>query len=278
MRILERCNTAWPMAELQAQIQSLREAFSADISKPFEMKPSFPYASPTIGSAPSPPSDLRYDRTMTPQNAQDQASHLSYHPGPMTPPISAGLDEAKDGSMAATTLTIMAGGPRHSPVPGNHVAEDAWNPTRLFEYGAKSLAESSRVGRKIANPPRSQWATAFGSPQASTASGPGSLNHQNSPPLYSPTASTASHHDLPLPHDSMQQQQQYPVSSSMTPISQMQAPTSYSTTSHPYVSPAMWQDTVASTYVSNDLKRRWDGVGGPSWVGSSDQQQVKRPR
>ena len=281
MRILERCNTAWPQAELQTQIQSLREAFSADINKPFEMKPSFPYASPALRSAPSPPSDLRYDSIMTPQHTQDQTSHLSYHPAPMTPPISAGLDEAKDGSIAATTLTMMATGPRHSPVPGNHVADEGvpWNPTRLFEYGAKSLADSSRVGRKIANPRRSQWNTAFGTPPPSTISLPGSLNHQNSPPLYSPTVSTTSHHDFPLPHDSLQQQQQYSVSSSMAPVSQMQAPTSYSTTSHPFVSPAMWQDTVASTYVqNNDLKRRWDGVGGPSWVSGNDQQQVKRPR
>ncbi|TVY82342.1 hypothetical protein LSUE1_G009226 [Lachnellula suecica] len=43
MRILEKCSSSWPMPDMQQQIDALREVFSADISKPFVLKPTFPY-------------------------------------------------------------------------------------------------------------------------------------------------------------------------------------------------------------------------------------------
>ncbi|RMD40078.1 hypothetical protein DV735_g5044, partial [Chaetothyriales sp. CBS 134920] len=55
MRILERCKSSWVVPETEAQIDALREAFSVDLNKPFELKPSFPYGSPMSGSQPSPP-------------------------------------------------------------------------------------------------------------------------------------------------------------------------------------------------------------------------------
>jgi hypothetical protein len=50
----------------------------------------------------------------------------------------------------------------------------------------------------------------------------------------------------------------------------------YAVPNHPFVSPTMWQDTVASAYDPNGLKRRWD-MGVSSYM-SDQQQQVKRPR
>ena len=44
------------MPDMQRQIDSMREAFSADLRKPFVLKPSFPYGSPSpSASHPSPP-------------------------------------------------------------------------------------------------------------------------------------------------------------------------------------------------------------------------------
>lgn len=45
MRILEKCSGFWPMSDIEQQISALREASSADINKPFVLKPSFPYDS-----------------------------------------------------------------------------------------------------------------------------------------------------------------------------------------------------------------------------------------
>lgn len=45
---------AWPMPEVQKQIDSIREAFSADTRRPFVLKPSFPYGSPHTANRLSP--------------------------------------------------------------------------------------------------------------------------------------------------------------------------------------------------------------------------------
>ena len=275
MRLLEVCTPAWPAEDMQAQILSLRQAFSADISKPFELKSNFPYSSPApqLSHTP-PPIEIPYERpNITSHPSQDQTQ---FHSTPMTPPISAGHDDPNDGSMAATSLTMLAAG-RSASMPGSQIGDDntSWNPTRIFEYAGKSLTDDSLVGRKIANVQQSQWHTAFGTPPPTHITIPPGGNIPQPP--YSPTASTVSHDLSHIP------QQQFPVSSSMSPTPQMQAhhgtyspPTS---NPNPYVTPTMWQDTVANAYVpSNELKRRWDGAGGPAWVGPQEQQQVKRPR
>ena len=259
MRLLECCSPAWPSEDLQTQILSLRQAFSADINKPFELKPSFPYGSPgpQLSHTP-PPVELSYERpNITSHPSQDQ---MQFHSTPITPPISAGHDDPKDSSMAAASLSMLASG-RSASMPGSHMSTEggSWNPTRIFEYAGKSLSDDSVVGRKNANTPPSQWNAAFGTPQASSISG----NAPNIPqPPYSPTASTVSH-DFPHNPDQLQQQH-FSVTSNMSPAPQMQAQqNTYSPpTSNPngYVTPTMWQETVANTYIANDLKRRWDGT------------------
>ena len=44
MRLLEQCVSLCPMPEMQSKIDSLRNVFSADIRKPFVLKPSFAYS------------------------------------------------------------------------------------------------------------------------------------------------------------------------------------------------------------------------------------------
>ena len=278
MQILESCTTNWPMQEMQAQIQSLREAFSADTTKPFVLKPSFPYGSPPARFQPSPPLESHYsDDTLACQSTSEQMPALQgYASTPMTPPISAHHDDPSAGSLAAVSLTMMAASHRQQPPMPNGSLEDediSWNPTRIFEYDAKSSNRSLKLHmvRSPANLPRSQWTTAFGTPN-STNSATASSMSQNSPTIY--TQSPVSVNDLPTLHDAMQQQ--YPLLTNMPPTSQMPSiqPTSYPSISHSFVSPTMWQDTVASTYDPNTLKRRWNMES--SYF--NDQQQVKRPR
>ena len=281
MRILESCSPAWPMADMQAQIQSLREAFSKNTNKAFELKPSFPYGSPVARLQPSPAANSYQDQNIRSQTTHEQTPHLHYQSTPMTPPISTG--GAKDGSLDTAPLPLMQ---QHMPTSmlSSHIADEnlTWNPTRIFEYAAKlpSLKLAPSVLRSDANPPRSQWTTAFGTPSSTMSASVSSLNQQSqSPTMYTPSASGS---DLPHLHDSMQQQQpQFALPPNMVPVPQMQPPTSqqpppYAAPSHSYVSPSMWQDTVASTYdPSGSLKRRWD-MGASAYM--NDQTQVKRPR
>ncbi|MCJ1396171.1 hypothetical protein MMC18_009060 [Xylographa bjoerkii] len=280
MRILENCTHAWPMPDMQKQIESLREAFSRNVNKAFELKPTFPYGSPKSRLQPSPPVDHPYhDQSLRSQISIEQTPHLQrFNSAPMTPPVSAGHDESKDGSMAAASLTMLATGQRQhqNSLPSSHSLTDenlAWNPTRIFEYGTKPLSVKSRMVRTPANPRRSQWTTAFETPTSTMSAPVGSSMTQHSPTVYTP--SSVGSHDLPHLQDAMQQH--FSLPSNMPPLPQMQPPppTSYAATPpHPYVSPSMWQDTVASTYdPSGSLKRRWGDMGA-----SYDQHQVKRPR
>ena len=283
---------AWPGEDVQVQVQSLRQAFSADINKPFELKPSFPYGSPVAARVqPTPPADPSYlDRSLK----YEQPVHLPYNAQPMTPPISAGPthEDSKEGSIASAQLTMMMPEQRHGQQqilnPSADDSNQGWNPTRIFEYGNTFTPVDSSMQKQIANRRRSQWHTAFGTPTSSiSAATGGSMTSmtQQSPTLYSPAVDT---HGVPHMQESMRtptqhpQPQSYAIQTQMTPVTQMaqlprtqaHSPTFHSTGSS-YVSPGMWQDAVASTYDPTGLKRRWEME--PSYFGG-DQQQVKRPR
>lgn len=55
MRVLEECIKVWHMHDVIVQINALREAFTADMSKPFELKANFPSGSPLPVPQSSPP-------------------------------------------------------------------------------------------------------------------------------------------------------------------------------------------------------------------------------
>lgn len=245
MRILEHCTSAWPMPEMQTQIDALREAFSADTSKPFQLRASFPHGSPASTLRGSPPADLKY------QSLSRQTSHeIPYQVQPMTPPISAGLDESRDRSMP---MSINVG-PQQQPLPmpttpmsNSHMG---WNPTKIFD----------------------QWNTAFGTPTSTaTSSVP-----QPSPPLFPPTSTMS--HDISNYQDTMQQQQQYGIPSSVASVPQVQPVSqmpSYNAMAPNFVTSSMWRDTVASTYDTGGNKRSWD-TEPPYLVDSGHP--TKRPR
>lgn len=148
MRILEKCSTLWPMPDMQQQIDALREAFSADIRKPFVLKPTFPYGSPGAPVRPSPPNTGASYRQTSSQSSIEQsldhqhvqhAPHVSYthHPHPISPPISAGDLDTKSDSPSVQSLVMMPSGQRGPQVPmssGVPMADTTgWNPSIIFE-------------------------------------------------------------------------------------------------------------------------------------------------
>jgi hypothetical protein len=136
MRILETCAPSWPMPEMQAQVNSLRQAFSADTTKPFEMKPSFPFGSPQVAPQSSPLSNAGSYRPRHPSHPSplEQPGQINYLAHPMTPPISAGGHSAKADSPVAQSLVMMASGQRAQSTAGLQMQESVqWNPQRIFE-------------------------------------------------------------------------------------------------------------------------------------------------
>lgn len=68
MRVLENCSgSASP--EMQAQIENLREAFSEDVTKPFQLKANLGLRSPSTESEPTPPRLLHAAQPVPTQSA-----------------------------------------------------------------------------------------------------------------------------------------------------------------------------------------------------------------
>ena len=135
------------MPDMQHQIEALREAFSADVRKPFVLKPSFPYGSPGTSVNQSPPRvNNQYRQPGThgapQQNLPQQVSSYTSHP--ISPPISAGgVTDTKSDSPAVQSLVMMATGQRGAPQPmtaGGMTDPSAWNPSKIFEYVQKPLS------------------------------------------------------------------------------------------------------------------------------------------
>lgn len=144
MRILEKCTASWPMVDMQRQIDALREAFSADIRKPFVLKATFPYGSPTAPTHSSPPRNASSYRDQQHQNLAhsnhvQQSQQVSYTNHPISPPISAGGVDTKSDSPAVQSLVMMASGQRAPQPPnipsGGQMADSSggWNPSVIFE-------------------------------------------------------------------------------------------------------------------------------------------------
>lgn len=136
MRIMEKVMEAWPMPELQRQIDAVREAFSADVRKPFVLKPSFPYGSPHPSHSASPPGYRGMQRAGSMEQALDSSGNqtVSYISHPISPPISTGGLDSKSDSPSAQSLVMMpqAVGPGIAPNMGLP-EQPAWNPARIFE-------------------------------------------------------------------------------------------------------------------------------------------------
>jgi len=219
MRILEKCMSAWPMPDMQKQIDSVREAFSADIRKPFVLKPTFPYGSPHSATHPSPPG--------RPLDSQMQHSQVSYTNHPLTP-VSVGHPDTKGDSPVVQSLTTMASvhGSQASGVPQTLPLSEApaWNPSRIFD----------------------QWNTSFGGPQIP----------QPSPPSVAAQASSLGVGSAGGV-ESSGLQDMHAAQGQLRTGAQMPLPPYPAAAPQTFVTPAMWQESVASVY-EGGLKRAWD--------------------
>ena len=138
MRILEQCMDAWSMPDMQMQVNQLREAFSADVNRPFELKRGFPFESPspsTAGLQPSPPLDINIQHPMlTRHESLGRQDHMPYHATPITPPISsAGLtfEDSKENLLMSGSIQMMPSSQQQA-MPISMGQE--WNPTPIFAY------------------------------------------------------------------------------------------------------------------------------------------------
>ncbi len=147
MRLVEKVMAAWPMPELQKQIDAVREAFSMDTRRPFVLKPSFPYGSPVSSSATPPRSSPSYRPAMNPAGPMTQqsdaasmhASQMSFSGQSMSPPVSTGQVDANRTTSPMMMFTQGQGGQVSGM--GQQLAvpdQPAWNPARIFEYVSKS--------------------------------------------------------------------------------------------------------------------------------------------
>lgn len=143
MRILERCMEAYPMPEMQMQVNQLREAFSADINRPFELKRGFPFQSPSPsagGLQPSPPLDIHMQfPTLTRHESLGHQSQMPYQPTPMTPPISStglSFEDSKDGLLISDAMQMMASN-QHQAMPMQTTPMSIgqeWNPNPIITH------------------------------------------------------------------------------------------------------------------------------------------------
>lgn len=245
------------MPEMQAQINQLREAFSADVNRPFELKRGFPFESPSPsahGLQPSPPLDMNIQHPMlTRHESLGHQNHVPYHAAPMTPPISsAGLsfEDSKDGLMSGSMQMMASSQQQAMPMHTSTMSiGQEWNPTPIIAYVSGAPKASTH-----ANANDSQWNNVFG-PAAAPTSQTNLAMPQQSPPIYPPSTSSQMPHTLYLPQHS------YPLQSNMPSLSRHQTAPQlpvYPAPAPSFVTSSMWRDTVASTYDPAGNKRRWD--------------------
>lgn len=142
MRIVEQVMEAWPMPELQAQVDTVRHAFSADIRKPFLLKPSFPYSSPQPSTLSSPPQvsqgfnpGLGHTGSFDPPLDTRPALVPHYGTLPVTPPTSTGPMGSKTESPSIQTIDLTPQNGHLAAMQQQNLAvpDHNWNPSKIFE-------------------------------------------------------------------------------------------------------------------------------------------------
>jgi hypothetical protein len=119
------------------QINALREAFSADVNKPFELKAAFPFGSPQLQAAELPILSPMSFATHPQENTKyTQPSQVRFAlVTPLTPPSSANdVDSTHADSSVHQSVGMMASG--HSGTTNASPAammQAQWNPSRLWE-------------------------------------------------------------------------------------------------------------------------------------------------
>ncbi len=293
MRILEDAAEIWPVPETVAQINGLRGAFSADLNKPFDLKPSFPLGTPEAYQ-PSPPAPAQPNGPIPyPQHQQYQHSPPQQLQIPSTQPyLNQQLNHLQQGSYLATPPVSSVSGDSnpHSPhfqqpYDLNHQAYSyyqqptpteapTWNPTPIIDQFNTAFA----IPPSALAPPG-----AYGSPPMHIGGG-----YSNPSPPYPAAAAYPPPPQHRRPRQQQQQQQQYYQQQQHHPqppyldtsaanampantmpsgqqtqvqLSTPQSANPYTQNAHSanavYVTPKEWQQSVASVFDPGGLKRRW---------------------
>ncbi|KAF2217891.1 hypothetical protein CERZMDRAFT_63994 [Cercospora zeae-maydis SCOH1-5] len=178
MRVLEHCITS-ANAEMQAQINTLREAFSADVSQPFELKPTLGLRSPVMENH-STPSSTNSD-PINGRSLTQPTPSMAHHDG--------NFDLSQTSPYAPSSMQVSAAqtGYGLEPVISNEQHTPVWDPSGIFN----------------------QWNAAFGAPPQATPPGPASMQHTSAPIMHNQTSPISTH--------AMYGGQQIPVSNPVVP-------------------------------------------------------------
>lgn len=241
MRILERCiSSAAP--EVKVQIDALRQAFSNDTSKAFELKPDLGLRSPSVESKPTPPAlyaqglptqgdsawssvpDTIPSKTISPSSEYGQQFQQQPPAQPNMPYTTASFPVQGQASYSHHALPQISTAPTGyslEPVISNDQHTPVWDPSGIF----------------------TQWNSAFGPPAQPQQTPPG-----HDPRMQAPTAAPA----VPQQQSPNTAQHVYPQ---QMPQSAGMMPT---------VTPVMWQNAFTDAYVSGHGHKRFrdDGVDG----------------
>ena len=245
MRILEKCMSAWPQPEMEAQINALRVAFSANINKPFELKPSFPYGSPSDRLSSSPPTESPLNMPMPPQGQLLPQHSSSY----MTPPLTSHAGDQKSESPHYNQY-LPSDSSYAQIIPQQyqqqHYMQDQnqWNPTPIImQFNAAFSIPQSQL-----QPPRSQSFSQAQVPQQ---------QQQQKPVQSSPTQ--ADHYSQHYLHQLHQATSMTSMPQTQAPIPPPQQPQqlNYGADEAVFVTPRDWQQSVASVF-NPGIKRRYN--------------------
>ncbi|RMZ83484.1 hypothetical protein DV737_g1526, partial [Chaetothyriales sp. CBS 132003] len=195
MRILERCKSSWVVPETGAQIDAIREAFSADLTKPFELRASFPLGSPSSsGTQPSPPALVQhqlhgavapsYQQQPVSVSVQQTGSYLA------TPPTSAISGDSKPHSpLFQQPYTMGHANFNQMPTP-NYFQQASmpeasqWNPTPIIDQFSTAFAIAPSSYGSSPTPGHSVSPTNFAQSHPSPSYPTSSSYPQPTPPSY----------------------------------------------------------------------------------------------
>lgn len=251
MRLLERCSNSWPMPEISAAIEDLRQAFSVDITKPFELKPGLLYGSPGRSDSLSPsPNETSYIQ----QHHETSQMPTTYNSYQMLPPS---VNEATSRAEFAPNQSYMSQGDPQVSFDGNtrivtSLQPPVWNPSRIFENFDQAFGNHA-VMSMAQTPPLQPTPLPVSSyvPQQST----------------NPTFTNYGQGILEVP-DYRGQMQSPPTHLGIMPTYQQPQPQLQPQPQPPsLVPPSMWVEAVATATIGN--KRRWQGHGREDRSGMS---------
>jgi hypothetical protein len=240
MRVLEQC-TSSTTPEIQQQIHALREAFSRDTSKPFELKLTLGMHSPVMDQHTL--VNIAVSQSIQPPVVSQPSSNpgwpLTNNDDPPKPVGTApGYMQHYDATSATTSMpnpnavtfnTSSFDIPTSTAYPAQNFSH-VTNPAYQQPYSLERVPSNEQQTAPVWDPSGifSQWNTAFGPQPAPT---------QPSPP--------AAQYSQPVATAALRGQQQQPPmpGAGFTPM--------------PTVTPNMWQDAFTSAYVSGHGQKRY---------------------